>query len=140
MAKKLYVGNLDYGVDDAALEALFTPHGNVESAHVIKDRDTGRSKGFGFVEMNTLAETRKALSIFNGRTINGRLLAVREDRPQSKCFFANRNGIAIILCDFKSVSLRLLRFLAFRILEATATEIIETTVRKIHVNFMVHIA
>ena len=53
MGKKLYVGNLAYGVTDSALQAMFAPHGTVQSAQVIMDRDTGRSKGFGFVEMST---------------------------------------------------------------------------------------
>ena len=87
MGKKLYVGNLDYGVDDAALEALFAPHGTVESAHVIQDRDTGRSKGFGFVEMSSDEEAQAAISALDGQENNNRALRVNEARPRE-----NRGG------------------------------------------------
>ena len=82
MGKKVYVGNLDYSVDDAALEGLFAPHGTVESAHVIQDRDTGRSKGFGFVEMSSDEEAQSAIEALNGQEVNGRALKVNEARPR----------------------------------------------------------
>lgn len=87
MGKKVYVGNLDYGVDNAALEALFAPHGTVESANVIQDRDTGRSKGFGFVEMSTEEEAQAAISALDGTDNGGRALRVNEARPRE-----NRGG------------------------------------------------
>ena len=84
MGKKLYVGNLSYDVDSSALQAMFTPHGTVESAEVIADRDTGRSKGFGFVEMGSDDEARAAISALNGRDLDGRALKVNEamDKPR----------------------------------------------------------
>jgi len=87
MGKKVYVGNLDYGVDNAALEALFAPHGTVESANVIQDRDTGRSKGFGFVEMSSDEEAQAAIAALNGVENGGRALKVNEARPRE-----NRGG------------------------------------------------
>jgi RNA recognition motif-containing protein len=88
MGKKLYVGNLSYDVDSSALEQLFTSHGTVQSAQIITDRDTGRSKGFGFVEMGSDAEAQTAISAVNGKDIGGRALTVneakpREDRPRT---------------------------------------------------------
>ena len=88
MAKKLYVGNLTYEVTSSALEQMFQPHGKVESAQVISDRDTGRSKGFGFVDMGTQQEAQAAIQALNGQDSNGRALTVneakpREDRPRS---------------------------------------------------------
>ena len=82
MGKKLYVGNLTYGVDDAALEQMFAPHGTVQSAQVIMDRDTGRSKGFGFVEMGSDQEAQAAIAALNGRDSGGRPLTVNEARPR----------------------------------------------------------
>jgi RNA recognition motif-containing protein len=78
---KLYVGNLSYSQNDSTLRALFEPFGNVESARVISDRDTGSSKGFGFVEMAD-ADAQKAMGALNGREIDGRALRVNEARPQ----------------------------------------------------------
>src|SRR5687768_18524408 len=69
MGRKLYVGNLSYEVDSSALQAMFTPHGTVDSAEVINDRDTGRSKGFGFVEMSSDAEAQAAIAALNGQEI-----------------------------------------------------------------------
>jgi RNA recognition motif-containing protein len=66
MGKKLYVGNLTYGVTDATLATMFEPHGTVQSAQVIMDRDTGRSKGFGFVEMGSDQEAQAAIAAMNG--------------------------------------------------------------------------
>jgi cold-inducible RNA-binding protein len=78
---KLYVGNLSYSQNDATLRSLFEPFGTVESARVISDRDTGSSKGFGFVEMAD-ADAQKAMSALNGREVDGRALRVNEARPQ----------------------------------------------------------
>jgi cold-inducible RNA-binding protein len=82
MGKKLYVGNLSYDVDSSALEQLFAPHGTVESAEVIADRDTGRSKGFGFVEMSSEAEAQAAIAALNGQENAGRALTVNEAKPK----------------------------------------------------------
>src|SRR6188474_1879480 len=81
MGNKLYVGNLSYDVDSSALEAMFTPHGNVQSAQIITDRDTGRSKGFGFVEMGSDAEAQAAIAGMNGQPLGGRSVVVNEARP-----------------------------------------------------------
>lgn len=83
MGKKLYVGNLPYSVDDAALESQFSECGKVESARVITDRDTGRSKGFGFVEFSTDEEAMSAIEKFNGQPLGGRNMTVSEARPQA---------------------------------------------------------
>src|SRR4051812_4623676 len=82
MGKKLYVGNLGYGVTDSELSELFAAHGTVESAQVIMDRDTGRSKGFGFVEMKTDQEAQAAIAGLNGKEVGGRALTVNEARPR----------------------------------------------------------
>lgn len=79
MAKKLYVGNLPYSTTDSDLETLFAAYGSVQSAQVITDRDTGRSKGFGFVEMDN-AEA--AIEALNGKDMGGRTLTVNEARPR----------------------------------------------------------
>jgi RNA recognition motif-containing protein len=86
MNKKLYVGGLSYSVTDSQLQALFASHGTVESAKVVMDRDTDRSRGFGFVEMSTQEEAEKAITALNGTQHEGRSLTVnlskpREDRP-----------------------------------------------------------
>jgi RNA recognition motif-containing protein len=82
VAKKLYVGNLTYEVTDSDLQTLFAPHGTVQSAQVIIDRDTGRSKGFGFVEMDTSDHAQAAITALNGQESNGRTLTVNEARPR----------------------------------------------------------
>jgi cold-inducible RNA-binding protein len=82
MAKNLYVGNLSYAVNDAELEALFATYGKVDSARVITDRDTGRSKGFGFVEMSDDNEAQAAIDALNGTEHNGRTLTVNEAKPR----------------------------------------------------------
>jgi RNA recognition motif-containing protein len=87
MGKKLYVGNLSYDVDSSALEQLLSAHGTVESAQIITDRDTGRSKGFGFVEMATDAEAQAAIAALNGTQNGGRALTVNEAKPKE-----NRSG------------------------------------------------
>ena len=84
MGKKLYVGNLPYGVADGDLQRLFEPHGTVESAQVIMDRDTGRSKGFGFVEMGSDQEAQAAIQALNGKEVEGRALTVNEARPKTE--------------------------------------------------------
>ena len=82
MGKKLYVGNLSYDVTDSALEQMCAQFGTVESAQVIMDRDTGRSKGFGFVEMKTDQEAQAAIAGLNGQQSGGRSLTVNEARPK----------------------------------------------------------
>src|SRR5712692_10278178 len=82
VAKKLYVGNLAYEVAESDLKKLFEPHGTVQSAQVIMDRDTGRSKGFGFVEMDTGDQAQAAITALNGQEVNGRALTVNEARPR----------------------------------------------------------
>lgn len=88
MGIKLYVGNLSYGFADKDLEKLFAAYGSVSSAQVIKDRDNGRSKGFGFVEMGTSQEGQAAITALNGQDIEGRALVVNEARPKEE----NRGG------------------------------------------------
>ena len=82
MGKKLYVGNLTYDVTDSTLEQMFAAHGTVQSAQVIMDRDTGRSKGFGFVEMNSDQEAQAAIAALNGQQAGGRTLTVNEAKPR----------------------------------------------------------
>lgn len=81
MATNLFVGNLPYTVDSAKLEQLFAQAGTVASAKVISDKYSGRSRGFGFVEMSTDEEAKKAIEMFNGKDIEGRQLVVNEARP-----------------------------------------------------------
>lgn len=82
MGKRLYVGNLSYGVDSSVLEQLFSAHGSVVSAQIVSDRDTGRSKGFGFVEMGSDQEATAAIAALNGTQHEGRALTVNEARPR----------------------------------------------------------
>jgi cold-inducible RNA-binding protein len=84
VANKLYVGNLSYEVTDGDLQNLFVPHGAVQSAQVIMDRDTGRSKGFGFVEMDNNDQAQAAITALNGHEVNGRTLTVNEARPRQE--------------------------------------------------------
>jgi RNA recognition motif-containing protein len=84
MGRKLYVGNLPYSATEEALSAKFAEHGTVESVKLITDRDTGQSKGFGFIEMSTDAEANAAISGLNGTDMDGRPLKVNEARPQQK--------------------------------------------------------
>ena len=84
MGRKLYVGNLGYGVTDSDLAKMFEAHGAVESAQVIMDRDTGRSKGFGFVEMKTDQEAQAAIAALNGKDVDGRALKVNEAKPRTE--------------------------------------------------------
>jgi RNA recognition motif-containing protein len=99
MESKLYVGNLPFSMTDADLQSLFSQAGTVTSAQVIKDRESGRSKGFGFVEMASAEEAQKAITMLNGKENGGRALTVniarpKEDRPQRSGGFGggNRGG------------------------------------------------
>jgi len=87
MGKKLYVGNLSYETSSSDLETMFEAHGTVESAQVINDRDTGRSKGFGFIEMSSDDEAQAAMTALNGQDCGGRALKVNEAKPRE-----NRGG------------------------------------------------
>lgn len=82
MGKKLYVGNMGYNVSKEDLEQMFAAHGTVTSVQVITDRDSGRSKGFGFVEMDSDQEAQAAIEALNGKSMDGRNLTVNEARPQ----------------------------------------------------------
>jgi RNA recognition motif-containing protein len=84
LGKKLYVGNLSYGITSSDLEGLFAPFGTVASAEVIADRDSGRSKGFGFVEMSNDQEAQAAIEGLNGKDNDGRPLTVNEARPREE--------------------------------------------------------
>jgi RNA recognition motif-containing protein len=92
MGKKLYVGNLAYTVSDSDLLRMFEPHGTVQSAQVIMDRDTGRSKGFGFVEMGSDQEAQAAIAALNGTEVEGRALTVNEARPKPEGGGGGRGG------------------------------------------------
>jgi len=83
MARKIYVGNLPWSTTSSDLEAMFSPHGAVRSAEVISDRETGRSRGFGFVEMETDEGLQAAINALNGQEINGRPLTVNEARERT---------------------------------------------------------
>jgi cold-inducible RNA-binding protein len=87
MSMKLYVGNLAFSTSSQELQQLFAAAGTVESASVVEDRDTGRSRGFGFVEMATKEEADAAITQFNGKEVNGRALKVNEAKPRE-----NRGG------------------------------------------------
>ena len=82
MSMKLYVGGLAYSITESELEALFAEHGKVDSAVIIKDRDSGQSKGFGFVEMSDLKEGQNAIKELNGKDVSGRSITVNQARPQ----------------------------------------------------------
>jgi cold-inducible RNA-binding protein len=82
MTKQLYVDNLTLGVNDSDLEALFAPHGTVQSARVVMQSATGRSKGFGFVEMTTCGQAQAAIAALNGKDSNGSVLAVKEAQQE----------------------------------------------------------
>ena len=81
MGNKLYVGNLPYSIRDNDLQQLFAQHGNVSSAKVMMERETGRSKGFGFVEMGSDTEAQDAINGLNGRSVEGRAMTVNIARP-----------------------------------------------------------
>jgi RNA recognition motif-containing protein len=84
MSSKIYVGGLPYATTDAQLQEIFSAHGQVESARVITDKFTGRSRGFGFVEMANADEAQKAIQALNGTDLDGRNLTVNEARPQER--------------------------------------------------------
>jgi RNA recognition motif-containing protein len=84
MGSKLYVGNLSYNTTSSDLEQLCSPHGTVQSAEVIQDRDTGRSKGFGFVQMGSDAEAQATIAALNGQDVDGRALTVNEAKPREE--------------------------------------------------------
>lgn len=92
MGKKLYVGSLPYSFDNKGLEDIFSSMGKVVSAQVIIDRDSGRSKGFGFVEMSTEEEATKAIRELNGSTHDGRAITVSEAKPQTSRGGGDRGG------------------------------------------------
>jgi RNA recognition motif-containing protein len=96
MGRKLYVGNLAYGVSESELQQLFEAHGTVVSTQIIVDRDTGRSKGFGFVEMGSDDEAQAAINALHGQEHNGRNLTVNEARPREdrggRGGYGNRGG------------------------------------------------
>ena len=92
MSIKLYVGNLPQQITEDQLKELFAEAGNVASAKIITDRQTGLPRGFGFVEMETKAEGQKAISMLNGKDVDGRTLTVNEARPQQKGSFGGGGG------------------------------------------------
>jgi RNA recognition motif-containing protein len=92
MGTKLFVGNLSYNVSDSTLEQLFAPHGTVRSAQVVLDRDTGRSKGFGFVEMSSEEEAQAAMTALNGKEVEGRAITVNEARAKESGGSRGRGG------------------------------------------------
>jgi len=92
MAKKLYVGNLAHSMSDSELKELFEQFGSVQSAQIIMDRETGRSKGFGFVEMQSDQEAQAAISGLNGKEAVGRTLTVNEARPREERGGGDRGG------------------------------------------------
>ena len=92
MAKKIYVGNLSFQTTETDLSDMFAEIGQVESVQIITDRDTGRSKGFGFVQMADDAAAEKAIEQLNGKSVGGRNLTVNEAKPQQKRDFGSRGG------------------------------------------------
>ena len=84
MSTKLYVGNLSFNTSNEDLQELFASAGTVESANIVEDRDTGRSRGFGFVEMSSAAEVQTAIEQLNGKEVDGRSLTVNEARPREE--------------------------------------------------------
>jgi RNA recognition motif-containing protein len=89
---RIYVGNLSFQTSSQELQQLFSQVGTVESANVVEDRDTGRSRGFGFVEMTNREEGEAAIQQFNGKELNGRALTVNEARPREERGGGNRGG------------------------------------------------
>jgi RNA recognition motif-containing protein len=92
MSVKLYVGNLPHAMTEEELKELFSEAGHVASAKIIMDRQTGQSRGFGFVEMESKLEGQKAISMINGRSVGNRTLTVNEARPQKKTGFGGGGG------------------------------------------------
>jgi RNA recognition motif-containing protein len=81
--KNIFVGNLDFGATESTIRSLFEPYGNVERVNVITDRDTGRSRGFAFVEMTDASEADRAINALNGANVGGRSMNVNEARPKT---------------------------------------------------------
>jgi RNA recognition motif-containing protein len=92
MGRKLYVGNLPFSATEEALGTKFSEHGKVESVKLITDRDTGQSKGFGFIEMGSDAEANAAIAALNGVDFGGRAIKVNEAKPQTKRTGGGRSG------------------------------------------------
>lgn len=92
MSYKLFIGSLSWNVDDSSLEEAFAPYGKLVSATVVKDRDSGRSKGFGFVEFENDEEGKKAVAEMNGKELDGRAIAVSEARPREERPRRDYNG------------------------------------------------
>ena len=92
MGRKLYVGNLPYSADQQSLTEIFSRCGTVDSVNVIADRDTGRSKGFGFIEMSSDSEAQKAIQELNGADCDGKPMTVNEAKPQKKRSGGDRGG------------------------------------------------
>ncbi len=92
MGIKLYVGNLPHQMTEEQLKTIFSEAGHVASAKIITDRQTGQPRGFGFVEMETKLDAQKAMSMFNGKNVDGRTLTVNEARPQQKGGFGGGRG------------------------------------------------
>ena len=92
MGKKLYVGNLPFSVTEQTLQSTFSKHGTVETINLITDRDTGQSKGFGFVEMRTDSEANAAISELNGTDLEGQPIKVNEAKPQARRSDRGRSG------------------------------------------------
>jgi cold-inducible RNA-binding protein len=90
--KKLYIGNLSFDATDHQLRQMFETHGAVESAKIATDRDTGRSRGFGFIEMSANNEADAAIAALNGSQVGGRALIVNEARPKTSGFGGGRSG------------------------------------------------
>jgi len=82
--KNIFVGNLDFAATESSIRALFTPYGNVERVSMVTDRDTGRSRGFAFVEMTDAAEADRAIAALNGKELDGRALNINEARPKTE--------------------------------------------------------
>ena len=82
--KNIFVGNLDFAATESSIRALFEPYGNIERVNLITDRDTGRSRGFAFVEMTDAAEADRAIAALNGTELDGRALNINEARPKSE--------------------------------------------------------
>jgi RNA recognition motif-containing protein len=92
MGSKIYVGGLPYSATESQLQALFSPHGTVESTRVVTDKYTGQSRGFGFVEMSTAQEAKAAITALNATQLDGRTLTVNEAKPQEPRSNGGRGG------------------------------------------------
>ena len=90
--KKLFVGNIPHSTSEAELRALFEPHGKIDQVSIVTDRDTGRSRGFAFVEMSDSAEAEKAIAALNGKELGGRALNINEARPKTDRGGSGRPG------------------------------------------------